>query len=61
MGYYLYDQHGYVGNLASNHGLQLISEYVRKASKVPLVKKFFEEGQAPVVEDLITGLRNLPS
>jgi len=59
MGYSLYDQHGYVGDLASNHGLQLISEYVRKTSKVPSVKKFFEERQAPVVEDLITGLRNL--
>lgn len=59
MGYYLYDARGYVGDLASVHGLWQVSEYVRQASNVPLVKKFFEEGHALITEDLITGLRNL--
>ena len=34
MGYYLYDAQGYVGDLASIHGLQQVTEYVRKASQV---------------------------
>jgi len=59
VGYYLYDARGYVGDLTSNHGLQLMSDYIRKTSQVLLVKKFFEDGYAPIVEDLITGLRNL--
>lgn len=59
MGFYLCDARGYVGDLASNHGLWQLSKYARKASRVPQVKKFFEEGYAPVTEDLIAGLRNL--
>lgn len=59
MGYYLYDARGYVGDLASIYGLEQLSEYVSRASQVPLVKKFFEEGYAPVTEDLIAGFRNL--
>jgi ribonuclease J len=59
MGYYLYDARGYVGDLASIHGLHQLSEYVGKASQVPLVKKFFKEGQALVTEDLIAGFRSL--
>ena len=59
MGYYLYDARGYVGDLASTHGLQQVSEYVRRASNILLVKKFFDEGHAPITEDLMAGLRNL--
>lgn len=59
MGYYLYDARGYVGDLASIHGLQQLSEYVGRASQVPLVKKFFKEGQALVTEGLIAGFRSL--
>ena len=59
MGYYLYDARGYVGDLASIHGLQQLSEYVGRTSQVPLVKKFFREGQALVTEDLIAGFRSL--
>lgn len=59
MGYYLYDARGYVGDLASIHGLQQVSAYIRKAAKVPLVKRFFQEGYAPVTEDLIAGIRSL--
>jgi ribonuclease J len=59
MGYSLYDARGYVGDLASIHGLQQLTEYVGRASQVPLVKKFFKEGQALVTEDLIAGFRSL--
>lgn len=59
MGYYLYDARGYVGDLTSTYGLAKLSEYVSKTSKIPLVKKLFEEGHALVTEDLIIGLRNL--
>jgi len=59
MGYYLYDAHGYVGDLASTHGLSLMSDYARKASKEPLVKKFFQEGYSPISKDLIEGIRSL--
>jgi ribonuclease J len=59
MGYYLYDARGYVGDLASIHGLHELSEYVSRASQVRLVKRFFEEGHAPVTKELIAGLKNL--
>jgi len=57
MGYYLYDANGYVGDLASNHGLWLMSKYVRKVSDEPQAKQFFEEGCAPVTKKLIAGLK----
>lgn len=59
MGYYLYDARGFVGDLASIHGLTLVSAYARRVSKEPLVKKFFEEGHSPVTKELIAGLRDL--
>jgi hypothetical protein len=59
MGYYLYDANGYVGDLASNHGLELMSAYATRITKEPQVKQFFEEGEAPVTKKLIAGLKAL--
>jgi ribonuclease J len=57
--YYLYDARGFVGDLASTHGLTLMSDYASGVSDNPQVKEFFEEGQAPVSRELIDGLRRL--
>ena len=57
MSYCLYDARGYVGDLASNYGLTLMSDYVMKITKEPQVKKFFEEGQAPITKELIAGFK----
>jgi ribonuclease J len=59
MGYYLYDTRGYVGDVASIHGLTLMSAYARKVSREPQVKKFFEKGFAPVTAELIAGFKAL--
>ena len=59
MGYYLFDAHGYVGDLASTHGLSLMSDYARKASKEPLVNEFFQNGHSLTTEKLITGIKRL--
>lgn len=59
MGYYLYDKRGYVGDLASNYGLSLISAYVEKTSKEPLVKELFQNGHSLITEELIIGIRSL--
>jgi ribonuclease J len=61
MGYYLYDARGYVGDLASNYGLKLMSDYARKVSNEPQVKKFFKEGQAPITKELIAGFKAIHS
>jgi len=61
MGYYLYDVNGYVGDLASNYGLTLMSTYVRKVANEPQVKKFFEEGHSPVTKELIAGFKAIHS
>ena len=59
MGYYLYDARGYVGDLATIHGLSQLSEYVDQASGSPLLKAFFEEGHAVVTEEFISDFRSL--
>ncbi len=61
MGYYLYDARGYVGDLASNYGLKLMSDYARKVSNEPQVKKFFKEGQASITKELIAGFKAIHS
>jgi ribonuclease J len=61
MGYYLYDVRGYVGDVASNHGLTLMSGYARKVSDEPQVKKFLEEGLAPITKELIAGFKAIHS
>ena len=59
MGYCLYDARGYVGDLATIHGLSQLSEYLGQASGSPLLKGFFEEGHALVTEEFISDFRSL--
>ena len=57
MSFCLYDAYGYIGDLASNYGLELMSAYATRTTKEPQVKKFFKKGCAPVTKELITGLK----
>jgi ribonuclease J len=57
MSYCLYDAYGYIGDLASNHGLVLMSDYARQVTSEPQVKHFFEEGESPVTKELVAGLK----
>jgi ribonuclease J len=57
MSYCLYDARGYIGDLASNYGLTLMSDYIMKITKEPQVKKFLVEGQAPITKELIAGFK----
>jgi ribonuclease J len=61
MTYCLYDARGYVGDLASTGGLDLMSDYVTMVTNESQVKKFFEEGQAPVTKELIAGFKAIHS
>jgi len=61
MGYYLYDANGYIGDLASIHGLWLMSEYVTQVTDEPQVKQFLEEGCALVTKELIVGFKAIHS
>jgi len=57
MSYCLYDARGYVGDLASNYGLTLMSDYAAEVTNEPQVKKFFERGQAPITKELVAGFK----
>jgi len=61
MGYYLYDANGYIGDLASIHGLWHMSEYVTQVTDEPQVKQFLEEGCALVTKELIVGFKAIHS
>ena len=61
MGYYLYDAVGYVGNLASIHGLDLMSDYAMQVTDEPQVKEFFDKGYAFVTKELIAGFKAMHS
>jgi len=61
MGYCLYDARGYVGDLASIHGLNLMSDYATRVTNEPQVKKFFKEGHAPITKELIAGFKSIHS
>jgi len=61
MTYCLYDARGYVGDLASIYGLDLMSDYVIRVTNEPQVRKFFEEGQAPLTKELIAGFKAIHS
>jgi ribonuclease J len=61
MTYCLYDARGYLGDLASGHGLDLMSEYATRVTDEPQVKKFFEEGQIHVTKELIAGFKAIHS
>ncbi|GEM_PF-6901683 len=57
----LYDARGCVGDLASIHGLKLVSDDVTRVTDEPQVKKFFEEGYAPITRELIDGFKAIHS
>ena len=59
MSYYLYDINGYVGDLASAHGLKLMADFALAESDSKTVKRFFIEGQAPNTPGLIDGIKAL--
>ena len=61
MTYCLYDARGYVGDLASVHGLELISDFATRVTNEPQIKKFFQEGQAPITKELIAGFKAIHS
>ena len=61
MTYYLYDANGYVGDLASIHGLDLMSDYVIQVTDEPQVKEFFDKGYAFVTKELIAGFKAIHS
>ena len=57
MGYCLYDAVGYVGDVASIGGYNLMVEYVTKVTDEPLVKMFFEKGRSKITKELLDGFR----
>ena len=61
MTYCLYDARGYVGDLASVHGLELISDFATRVTNEPQIKKFFQEGQSPITKELIAGFKAIHS
>lgn len=61
MTYCLYDARGYIGDLASTHGLNLLSAFATRVTNEPQVRKFFEEGQAPVTKELVAGFKAIHS
>ncbi|MEN8614811.1 hypothetical protein ABFB09_05970 [Dehalogenimonas sp. THU2] len=61
MSYYLHDINGYVGDLASTHALNLLSDFALAESDSETVKQFFIEGHSPITPDLIDGIKSLSS
>jgi ribonuclease J len=61
MAYYLYDANGYIGDLASIHGLDFMSDYVIQITDEPQVKEFFHKGYAFVTKELIAGFKAIHS
>ena len=52
MTYYLYDARGYVGDLASNYGLKLMSDYAIKVTNHRL-RSFLKKGIHPSLKNLL--------
>ena len=57
MGFYLYDANGYVGDVASNNGLMMMSGYVLSSTDSKPVRELFEDGCTPVTKELIADLK----
>jgi ribonuclease J len=53
MGYCLYDSSGYVGELASNHSLSAMSNYILSVTSSEFIKQFLKKGFSPVTKSLI--------
>ncbi len=59
MGFYLYDANGYVGDVASNNGLMMMSDYVLSSTDSKSVKELFKEGCTSVTKELIEDLKSM--
>lgn len=58
MSYYLYDINGYLGDLATNTGLQDLSEFIEmKGNKA--TNGLIELGSSLITDDLVNGLKAL--
>jgi hypothetical protein len=57
MGFCLYDANGYVGDIASNNGLVMMSDYVLFSTDSKPVKELFEDGCTPVTKELIADFK----
>ena len=59
MGYYLYDGEGYVGDLASNQGMDDFAAYIDQYAGEYL-KQLVEDGYVPISEELIAEVAAIP-
>jgi hypothetical protein len=59
MGYYLYDGDGYVGDLASNQGMDDLAAYIEQQAGEHL-QHFVEEGWVPISGELIAEIAAVP-
>lgn len=59
MAYYLYDGSGYVGDLATNQGMDDLAAFIDQHGGEWL-QHFIEEGWVPVSEDMLTEVLSLP-
>jgi hypothetical protein len=59
MGYYLYDGNGYVGDLASNQGMNDLAAFIDQYAGEWL-QHFIVEGWVPISADLIADAAALP-
>jgi len=57
MGFYLYDANGYIGDIASNNGLMMMSDYILSSTDSKPVKELFKNGCTPVTKKLIADLK----
>lgn len=59
MGYYLYDSNGYVGDLASNHGMQELEDFLEQNASVAIAH-LLHEGWVPIEATLTDELKLIP-
>jgi len=55
MSYAIYDSDGFVGDLASNYGLEQLDEFL--SSRSSNLEKFFEQGYSESIEELKSDLK----
>jgi ribonuclease D len=59
MGFYIYDSNGYVGDLASNKGLDDLSVFIRKYSDGDELNSLFENGHVLKTEHLLEEIKRI--
>jgi hypothetical protein len=59
MSFYIYDSNGYVGDLASNKGLNDLAEYIEKHPDADELGKLIKEGYVLKTEQLMEELKLL--